>query len=124
MNDPIKRVQITLNKIYSHLLFFVEQEFTRIFGKLSPSVTGIDEAIGRIKASTTGEWGESVELEGDFGDLYSNCNKNLLEECIIKACKFAKISSCSQDYIITLMKCSMNHSYFKEPTGIFVPFLF
>ena len=94
MNDPIKRVQITLDKIYSHLLFFVEQEFTRIFGKLSPSVTGINEAIERIKAFTTGEWGESVELEGDFGDLYSNCNKNLLEECIIKACKIAKIRLC------------------------------
>ena len=48
----------------------------RIFGKLSPSVTGIDEAIDRIKKSKTGNWGESIELEGDFGDLYSNCNKN------------------------------------------------
>ena len=91
----------------------------RIFGKLSPSVTGIDEAIDRIKKSKTGNWGESIELEGDFGDLYSNCNKNILEKCIIKACQIAKISTSSVDYIVTLMKCFMDHSYFKEPTGLF-----
>ena len=39
---------------------------------LSPSVTGIDEAIERIRKTHTGNWGESIELEGDFGDLYSN----------------------------------------------------
>ena len=54
MKDPIKRVQITLDKIYSHLLYFVEKEFSRIYGILSPSITGIDEAIERIKKSKTG----------------------------------------------------------------------
>ena len=39
---------------------------------LSPSVTGIDEAIERIRKTHTGNWGESIELEGDFRDLYSN----------------------------------------------------
>ena len=119
MKDPIKRIQITLDKIYSHLLYFVETEFSRLYGILSPSVTGIDEAIERIKKSKTGCWGSTIELEGDFGDLYSNCNKNLLENCIIKACKIAGLNSESESYIINLMRCSMNHSYFKEPTGIF-----
>ena len=119
MKDPIKRVQITLDKIYSHLLYFVEKEFFRLYGILSPSVTGIDEAIERIKKSKTGFWGSSIELEGDFGDLYSNCNRNLLENCINKACKIAGLNSESVDYILNLMRCSMNHSYFKEPTGIF-----
>ena len=119
MKDPIKRVQITLDKIYSHLLYFVEKEFSRIYGILSPSITGIDEAIERIKKSKTGFSGSSIELEGDFGDLYSNCKRSLLESCIIKACKIAKLNYELVNYILNLMKCSINHSYFKEPTGIF-----
>ena len=49
MNDPIKLVQKTLDKLYNHRLFFIEREFLRIFGALSPSVTGVSEAIERIK---------------------------------------------------------------------------
>ena len=93
MRDPLKMIKKTLDKIYSHLLYFIETEFWRLHGKLSPSVTGIDEAIERIKKSHTGDWGESLELEGDFGDLYSNCNKDLLEECLKESCKLAKLSS-------------------------------
>ena len=77
MHDPLKIMQKALDKIYSHLLYFIENEFWRLYGRLSPSVTGIDEAIERIKKTHTGNWGESLELEGDFGDLYSNCNKEL-----------------------------------------------
>ena len=119
MHDPIKLVQKILDNIYSHLLFYIENEFVRLYGKLSPSVTGIDEAITRVKKSKTGEWGNSIEMEGDFGDLYSNCNKELLEKCIIKAGRIAKLQPESIDYVLKLMKVSMNHSYFKEPKGIF-----
>ena len=90
-----------------------------MYGVFSPSVTGIDEAVERIKKTKTGVWGSSIELEGDFGDLYSNCNKDLLENCILQAGKIAKLNSESLQYIINLMKCSMSHSYFKEPTGIY-----
>ena len=66
MKDPIKRVQITLDKIYSHLLYFVEKEFFRLYGILSPSVIGIDEAIERIKKSKTGCWGSSIEISTEI----------------------------------------------------------
>ena len=72
-----------------------------------------------MKKSKTGFWGSSIELEGDFGDLYSNCNKSLLESCINKAFKIAGLNSESVYYILNLIWLSMNHSYFKEPTGIF-----
>ena len=119
MNDPINLIQKTLDKIYSHLLYHIENEFVRLFGKLSPSVTGIDEAIKRVKQSKTGEWGNSIEMEGDFGDLYSNCNQELLEQCLIKATQISKLGEESKDYILNLMRVSMKHSYFKEPKGIF-----
>ena len=93
------------------MLFFIEREFIRVFGALSPSVTA--------GVSKTGNWGTSIEMEGDFGDLYSNCNKNLLKICIIKAGKIAKLENDSVDYIINLMECSMSHSYFHEPQGIY-----
>ena len=56
LRDPIKVVQKTLDKIYSHLLNYIEQSFTSKFNLLSPSVNGIDEAIKRIKISNTGSW--------------------------------------------------------------------
>ena len=56
---------------------------------------------------------------GDFGDLYTNCNVNLLLGCLKIACKFANFSDSSFQYIEQLVVCSMTHSYFKEPSGIF-----
>ena len=64
--------------------------------------------------------GNSVEFEGDFGDLYSNCNKELLEKCLIKASRIGKLDQTSTEYILKLMNVSMSHSYFKEPGGIFI----
>ena len=90
MNDPIKLIQKVLDKVYSNLLHDIETEFWRLYGKLSPSVTGIQEAIERVTTYKTGKWGNSIELEGDFGDLYSNCNQELLEKCLIKAAKISK----------------------------------
>ena len=60
-----------------------------------------------------------MELEGDFSDRYSNCNELLLLKCVTIACKFAKFNENSINYICLLVKCIMNHSYFKEPSGIF-----
>ena len=103
MKDPIKVVQQILDK----------------YSKWSPSVCGIDEAISRIKESKIGNWGQSVEIEGDFTDLYSNCNKDLLISSVNRACKLATLSENSMNYIQILIECIMNHSYFKEPEGMF-----
>ena len=119
MNDPIKTVQKTLDKLFSHLLHFIELKFTNRFNILSPSVNGMDEAINRIKNSKVGAWGRSIEIEGDFGDLYSNCNETLLLSCIKTACKFALLSTHSYDYIESLVKYVMRNSYFLEPSGTF-----
>ena len=111
MNDPVKLIQKVLDKVY--------KPFTTWYYELSPSVTGIEEAIQRIRKSKIGKWGKSIELEGDFGDLYSNCNTELLEKCLMKAGKIAKLEPTSIHYILNLMKVSMQrHSYFKEPEGI------
>ena len=55
MNDPINLIQKTLDKIYRYLLYHIETEFVRLFGKLSPSVAGNDESIKHVKQSKTGE---------------------------------------------------------------------
>ena len=119
MKDPIKTIQKILDRVFNHLLFYIENEFNKKFGKWSPSVGGIDEAINRVKESKTGNWGNSVEIEGDFSDLYSNCNKNLLISSVNKACKLASFSENSINYITLLITCIMDHSYFKEPLGMF-----
>ena len=54
LHDPIKVVQKTLDKIYSHLIHYIKKAFISRFNLLSPSVNGIDEAIERIKSSKTG----------------------------------------------------------------------
>ena len=60
-----------------------------------------------------------MELEGDFCDLYSNCNEELLLSCVKTACKLANFSDSSFDYIQQLVSCVMRHSYFLETTGTF-----
>ena len=54
MKDPIKVVQQILDKIFNHLLFYVENKFNLKYSKLSTSVCGIEEAISRISDSKTG----------------------------------------------------------------------
>ena len=39
MGDPINLIQKILDKVNSHLLYYIEIQLTRFFGKLSPSVT-------------------------------------------------------------------------------------
>ena len=103
-------MQQTLDNIYIHLLHYIEQAFVTKFYLVSPSVNGIDEAIARIKAS---------QLEGDFGDLSSNCNEHLLLSCIKTSCKMAGLSDLSLKYIEVLVTFVMRHSYFLEPSGTF-----
>ena len=67
MGDPINLIQKILDKVNSHLLYHIEIQFTRLFGKLSPyRTTGIDEAIKRVRNSNTGEWGKSIEMDLGF----------------------------------------------------------
>ncbi len=108
MKDPIKVIQKILDKIFNRLLFHIEKNFNLQFGCFLPSVTGVKEAISRIKASKTGRWGKSIEIEGDFTDLYSNCNEQLLLECVEQACKYAKFHESSFSYIKLLIKCIMS----------------
>ena len=65
MKDPIAVIEKVLDKFYSYLLHILENDFIREFGFLSPSVTGVTEAIDRIKNHITGIWGQLMFLEGD-----------------------------------------------------------
>ena len=53
----------------------------------------------------------------DLGDLYSNCNRELSEKCMKTAGKIYKLELL--DYILKLLRVTMNHSYVKQPKGIF-----
>ena len=66
-----------------------------------------------------GEWGSSVELEGAYRDLYSNCNEQLLLFCVKTACTLANFSDSSYDYIKQLIECDMRYLDFLEPTCTF-----
>ncbi len=117
--DPITIIQKAIDKIFDHLLYFLEIRFNTIFETSSPSVMGIDEAIVRTHQARYGTYGESIELEGDFSDLYSNCNKQLLIECVKKCCKFANLHETTFNYIVILIEIEMDYSFFHEPSGIF-----
>ena len=70
MKDLIKNIQVILDRIFDHILFYMEQHFHQRFGRMSPCVTGVLEALDRIKETENGEFGESIEFEADFSDLY------------------------------------------------------
>ena len=70
MKDPIKNVQVILDRVFDHILFYMEQHFHQRYRRMSPCVTCVLEAVERIKSTETGDFGESIELEADFSDLY------------------------------------------------------
>ena len=115
MKDPIKVVQKILDKIYNHLLFiFIEEQFHERFSRPFPSVNGIAESIFRTKGSTTESWGRSLEIKGDFSDLYSNCNKALLLKGVRIACGFDRFDNDSIKYISLCITCIMDCSYLRS----------
>ena len=120
MRDSIRIIQKILDKIFSHLLFHIEwlNMNLSINLDLSPlQAQGSKKLISRIKQSTTGDWGSSIELAGDFSDLYSNCNCTLLTECVKQACSFSNFHESSFQYVRLLINCIMTHSYLKSQTG-------
>ena len=119
LQDPIKIIQLILDKYLSHILFYMEQHFAEKYGKMGPTVVGVNEALERLKGSEKGEWGSSIDLEGDFSDLYSNVDITTLKKYVQMGSEIAGISKSSQTYILNLLEVNSRHSYFKEPTGIF-----
>jgi len=63
LHDPITIIQKVLDKIYSFLLFHIEEEFRIRYNRLSPSVSGVIEALERIKSFKTGAWGTTAQLD-------------------------------------------------------------
>jgi hypothetical protein len=97
----------------------MEQHFAEKYGIMGPTVVGVNEALERLKGSKKGEWGSSIDLEGDFSDLYSNVDITTLKKYVQMGSDIARISKSSQTYILNLLEVNSKHSYFKEPTGIF-----
>ena len=118
LQDPIKIIQKVLDKVYSHLLFYIEGEFNTKYGRMSPSVSGVNEALERIKHLKTGAWG-TTQLDGDFENMFSNCHKELLERHVRHGAELAGLGEDSIQFIFNLIHVNMEHSYFKEPAGIF-----
>jgi hypothetical protein len=119
MSDPVRCIQLALDHVFNHIIFYQEKHFSTTFGRNSPSVTGVDEAIFRHKKTKIGPFGHSIEVEADFSNLYSFCNMELLKKHVAKGLKLAKITDASKDYIFNLIEVEMTRSYFKEPGGIF-----
>ena len=114
LKDPLKTIQIVLNKIYGHLLHSMETEFHSRYKRFSPSVTGINEAIERISDSSTGDWGHSLEVQADFSDLYSNCEEDLLKKHVRTGCILADFSAETIEYIMRLFLTSSRDTYGSE----------
>ena len=64
MKDPIKVIQVVLDKIFNHLLYFLELEFVKQFNVGFPSVNGVDEDLVYVRASRTGDWVAPWRLKG------------------------------------------------------------
>ena len=118
MSDPIQVIQSILDKVFSHLLFFVEEQFFKEFNMMSPSITGVEEAIERLKDPKFGDFSTGIILESDFKNMYSNINVTMLKKYVKIASNLAGFSEDSITYINNLIDVNMNHSYFKEPNGI------
>ena len=117
VRDPIKIIQKILDKIFIIFCFILNRNLSVNLGLSPLQSQGFKKLISRIKQSTTGDWGSSIELAGDFSDLYSNCNCTLLTECVKQACSFSNFHESSFQYVRLLINCIMTHSYLKSQTG-------
>ena len=52
LHDPIKIIQLNLDKDLSHILFYMENRFTDRYGKMGPTVVGVNEVLKRLKVLT------------------------------------------------------------------------
>ena len=86
MSDPTQVIQSILYKMFSHLLFFVEEQFFKEFNMMSPSITGVEEAIERLKDPKFDDFSKGIILESDFKNMYSYINVTMLK-------KYVKIAS-------------------------------
>ena len=82
----------SLDKIYSFLLYHIEVEFRIRYGRLSPSVSGVIEALEHIKSFKMGAWGTTAQLDADFENMYSNCNRDLLKRHVRHGAELAGLS--------------------------------
>ena len=119
MKDPITIIQKILDKVFGHLLYYIEQEFFTRFGRMSPSVSGVTETVERLKGIRTGDWGTMAQFDADFTNMYSLCDVELLKRHVLNGARLAGLSEDSVAYIFNLIEVNMAHSYFREPTGIF-----
>ena len=108
-----------MSPFYSHLLHHLKLQFISEFRKLSPSVSGVQEALDRLRTTESGSWGTTVQFDANFKNMYSNCNVQLLKNFIKICAGYAGLSEASIYYINNLVDVNMTHSYFHEPTGIF-----
>ena len=103
MNDAIKIMQFILDRVFDHVLFYME--FHDKYKRLSPTVTGINEAIDRIKHTFFEDFHKGVILEMDFEDMYSsNINKTMLKKYFKKGALLARFSETSILYIFSLIE--------------------
>jgi hypothetical protein len=119
LNDPIRTVQIILDKFFNHILYYMELEFATKYSCYSPTVSGIDESLHRLRETSFERFGKGVILEADFSDMYSNINENLLKKYVKMGAELAGLNDDSIQYIFSLIEVNMRHSYFHEPDGIF-----
>ena len=90
MSDHIQVIPLALDHMFNHIIYFQEKELSKRYGRNSPSVTGVHEALFRHKKSYTGFFGTSMEVEADFSNLYSFCDINLLKKTCGKRFKTGK----------------------------------
>ena len=89
LHDPIQVIQRILDKIFSHLLYYIELQFNTEFNRHSPSVSGVNEALERMKSIKSGRWGQSVQFDADFSNMYSNVGRDLLMRHVKRASQYA-----------------------------------
>ena len=78
LNDPIRTVQIILDKVFNHILFFMEQEFATKYSCYSPTVSGVDESLDRLRDTSFERFGRGRGLQLFARLVHSVSEDNLL----------------------------------------------
>ena len=121
MADPINAISSILAEVSKELYKNLQIAFKDKFGRDAPPKIGSKEAAELLKNERLDidDWKRTLEVNGDFSDMYSNAVEQDVSNAYRLCFLFTKMCKESRQYILMLVHIILTFNFFKEPTGIF-----
>lgn len=121
MHDPINSIASILSELSKTLYENLKTAFKGLFGMEAPPKLGSDQAMKILSQETFHEdtWKSSLEVSGDFTDMYSNAQESDVISAYKLCFKYSNFCHETELFILELIQIVLRFNFFKQPTGIY-----